>query len=263
MNNGYTFEPKTVTLVANTAQTITWSTPEFYKHLVEAPIMRPVSVRFKVTNNTTNVVYLSLSYETLDYSVPLQERKSLAGVAASTTLELSKATVPAIGALLSGIQSISISLIGAVAGTVSVVLVIDRLDELTASGNMSAIGQDSPTTDGYLQVSQFSNQICNASSNNTLVDYTVPAGKRFYLDYVAGSIPPVGSFSGVVTWTLYMPDPTIMYIAYNQLENDFSFVAVQAMPFIFSAGQRIHVDAFNGHVSALIVAASLFGREVF
>jgi hypothetical protein len=262
--SGYVFQPKTITLVANVAQSIVWGIPEFYQHYGKGIIDTEVSVRFKVQNNTSNVIYLSLSYQTLEYSVPLQERQALAGVQAGQFVELSKATVPAIGKLQHQIQSITLTVIGAAAGSVQVSLVIDRLDELAASGGTGdLIGSSTIITDGYVSIAQFGNQVCNAASNNTIVDYTVPAGKRFYLDYISGSIPPVGAYPNVVTWTLYMPSPTIMFLTGNQCEIVHAFVPVQSLNYVFTAGNRIHVDVFNGSTAAIVAAASLFGREIF
>jgi len=259
------FEPRSVVLVANTAQTITWSVNDFAKYWSggDGVIYGNVSVRFRVQNATPNVVFLALNYNTRYGNIPFNERKNIASVTANTTVELSKATVPTIGALKDAIQLIQLTLIGAQAGTVTVTLIISDTDELSASASPLDNSASASADLGYLTINQVANQVCNAGTNNTLIAYTVPAGKRFILDLLTGYLEPTPSFPELLQWSAYLPSPSIS-IYYTSLDTEGnSFTALQNSGYIFTGGDTIQVDVFNSDTTAHLARAFMIGREVF
>lgn len=180
------FAPKTILLNANVQSLVTWSYPEFSLHTSGAILQTPISVTLSVQNNTNQVVYVGVSYETLENLFDIAERKAVAAVPASATLRISAQTVPALASLPPNIKKITVTLISQAAGNVTTILTIDS--PIDNPAGMAFVGPDERTQQDYLVRNLRFIGTLAAGVTDTQT-YTVPAGKRAKVTGFFASIP--------------------------------------------------------------------------
>jgi hypothetical protein len=260
------FEPKTVVLVANVAQSITWGVADFFKFWGDGIVYGNVSVRIRVENTAANAVLLSLNYKTRYAVIPFNERKNIASVVANATIELSKATVPTIGALKDAIESITLTLICGVAGTVRVTLIISDTDELAASGgNALEDGSSAASLEsGYIVVGgSAGGSFVPGVTSATM--YTVPAGKRFVLDTYALNIEPSPSYPGLVQVIARVFVAAInsdVYV-YSRDDQYVTLLPFQGITTPLESGDSVRYIVTNSDATNHTVLFNFMGREIF
>jgi hypothetical protein len=258
-----TFPTKTLVLAANTQGTMSWGPTDFGPRFNESIIKKNVSIRFTCTNSGVSSVNVGMRYDTITKTYQVAERQTLFVIPAGKSIEITPATKPALGFLNDWILAIYLDMISASAANVQVAMIIDDEPPTLTADPGELIGLDQRLNSDYLTVNMPANQICNGGTNSTLVNYTVPSGKRFILDLLTGYIPPTPSFPELITWTAYLPVPnlSVFHTSFTEIGN--SFIALQNSGYIFSAGEQIKVDAFNADTTAYTVAAFMIGREIY
>ncbi len=258
-----TFPIKTLVLAANTAGTMSWGATDIGPRFSESIIKRNVSIRFTCSNSGVSSVNVGMRYDTITKTYQVAERQTLFVIPAGKSIEITPATKPALGFLNDWIINIYLDMISASAATVTISMIVDDEPPTLTADPGELIGLDQRLNVDYLTINQVANQICNAGTNNNLISYTVPTGKRFQLDLLSGYIPPTPSFPELITWSALLPSPgiSIYHTSFTEIGN--SFIALQNSGYIFNAGDIISVDVFNADTTAYAVRAFMIGRELY
>lgn len=258
-----TFPAKNAVLVANTANTISWTAADFTPRFYESIIKRRVSARFTCTTTTPNSVNVGVKYTTLSKDYQIAERQTLFIIPPNSSVEITPATIPALGLLYENIVSITANLISAGAGTVTISLIIDDEPPPLTTDPGEKIGLDAKFNLDYLTQNTVVNANILAGTTQTLFTYTVPAGKRFILDLLTGYMPPTPSYPEYLEWRAYLPFPSLTMVYKSKTDEGYTFIALQNSGYIFNAGDLLQVDVVNFDTTAYFVRSFMLGREIF
>ena len=217
------FAPKTVTLVANTQNTINWGLSDFANTLGQnhGIIHDQISLSFQVVNNTPQVCYIGLSYTTITNSFNVSDRKSVAAVPANSSLNITPLTTPSLAIIGPDIVSIQMTLLSAGAGTVVVNMQADTAQPASASGG-SLFGLDDRSISDYIIFSLGGKVTLGSGSSGgtTTNSYTIPAGKRGSVIGIYVVLPPIPQQEGqieinIVNPTIYIPSSTLIPVVFQ------------------------------------------------
>ncbi len=182
------FPVKTVALAANAQNTLVWSGTDFQKTLGYAQPEKPISMAFSVQNGTGQVCYVAISFQTRTVAYSINNRKSIVGIPANSTLRIASNLAPELASLGPDLVSVTLYLISAAAGNVVV----------------SAEGFEGVNTFGVgiIHVIGEANDI--AGGSNLIDSYTIPFGKRAEIVSFNASIDatPFGAGDCVVILTV-------------------------------------------------------------
>jgi hypothetical protein len=184
------FAPKTATLVANVQNTLVWSGTDFQKSVGYAQPEKPISMTFSVQNNTAQVCYIAISYQTRDVTYNINDRRSIAGIPANTTMRISSNSAAELASLGPNLVSVTIYFISAGAGTV--VVSAEAFDAGTSPGSVGSgqnIGLDQRSVQDYVII-RVLNAAALAGGASQFRSYTVPAGKRADIELFSARIDP-------------------------------------------------------------------------
>lgn len=258
-----TFPEKSVTLIANTAATITWGAPDFGPRFYESIIKRNVALRFTCTSTTANSVNVGVQYTTLTKTYQIAERQTLFVIPPNKSIEITAATIPALALLYENITSITVNLISASSGIVTISLIIDDEPPPLTTDPGDKIGLDAKLNLDYITINIPTNSNIIAGTTTTLFTYLVPPGKRFILDLLTGYLPPTPSYPEYLQMRFYLPDPSLSMIFMSKTAEGYTFTALQNSGYIFNAGDLIKVDCINFDTTAWFVRTFMIGREIY
>jgi len=258
------FPPKTIALVANTAVTISWLASDIARQFPESIIKKSVAIRFSCSTTAGNAVYCGVRYSTLTKDYQVAERKTLFVIPPNGSTEVTPSSKPALGLLNTDIVSISLDLTAPVTGNVTVSLIIDDDPPPLSSDPGELIGLDAQLTQDYIM--RVEQGAFNALGSATIATYTVPAGKRFFLDTVYINAGPTPSFPGDLVVTLniiYLVLGTFPYILYSESER-WNTMILGPFDTPIPTGSTIRIDVVNNNPANPYIANGNFsGREVF
>ncbi len=172
------FPVKNVVLVANVQNTLVWGGTDFQKSLGYAQPEKPISMTFSVQNGTVQVCYIAISYQTRNVTYNINDRRSIVGIPANTTMRISSNLAPELASLGPDLVSVTLYLISAGAGSVLVTAEgFEGQERFGVGGGSQNIGLDQRSVLDYVLIyladSQTVPAVTAISSN-----YTVPVGKR-------------------------------------------------------------------------------------
>lgn len=185
------FAQKTVALTANVQSTLIWSGTDFQKTLGDAQPEKPISMTFSVQNGTGQVCYIAISFQTRNVTYNINDRRSIAGIPANTTMRISSNSAAELASLGPDLVSVTLYLISAGAGNVTVVA--EGFDQTTSPGSAGGsqnIGLDQRAVLDYVQVRLYIDGLINGAGTVVGVSYTVPAGKRAEIISFTAQIDP-------------------------------------------------------------------------
>ncbi len=198
------FPVKTVALAANAQNTLVWSGTDFQKTLGYAQPEKPISMAFSVQNGTGQVCYVAISFQTRTVAYSINNRKSIVGIPANSTLRIASNLAPELASLGPDLVSVTLYLISAAAG--NVVVSAEGFEGVNTFGVGSGgenIGQDQRSVLDYvIHVIGEANDI--AGGSNLIDSYTIPFGKRAEIVSFNASIDatPFGAGDCVVILTV-------------------------------------------------------------
>ncbi len=216
------FAPKTVTLTSNTANAIVWGSDDFTRHLGSAKILSECSVNLKVVSTCNQAVYIGLSYIT--DTITTNAGAFATTVAKNASLTLSAKTIQQLAVLPENIRSLTLSLITVGSGTVTVSLEVNAPERAVTPQQF--IGGTVQAADDYLRIFRWAQAVCGPSNPTGLINpagfaYTVPAGKRAFVEKLTIEINPLPVQSGGVNiYILLNDDPAqqVEWVSSNMYE---------------------------------------------
>lgn len=256
---------KTINLAANTLGTLTWTGNDFLKALPESVIKQRIAVRFSCSTTSTHPVNAGVRYTALNKQYLVAERKTLFVIPASGSVEITPASKPALSYFADWIQSIDLDLTSPVACAVTAVLGIEDAPELSADPGPYA-GLDVGLVQDYIPIKLFGSSAIAGGAN--VVNYTVPAGKRFFIDYAGWDCPPSPANPGRYQMSIqltYSGGPPIFILRQSRTDRFFAENILTNFNMPMLQGDNILMRVTNdiAITGGFTVSGTLIGREVF
>lgn len=258
--------PKVAAQVVNTTVTLTWGAVEFGRAFSESIIKYPVAMRLSCSTTATQAVYIGVRYSTATKDYRVAERKTIAQIPANGSVEITPSGVAALGLLHEYITSITVELTAASTGSTTVTLIIDDEPPPLSNDAGEFRGLDAVSANDYISIygSDILTLVGGGVASTTL--YTVPAQKRFMLDFVYLSVQITPSYP-----ELYICNLAIINLALNDV---FSFYArsdiengvtvkESAFPMVFPAGYAVVSRQTNFDTTMHTGTVLFCGREIF
>lgn len=235
------FAQKTATLIANTQSIVQWGAAEFSSTLGQDQAVPnfPFSVSFQIANNTPQVLYVGVSYQTRYNSYNLADRRAIAAIPANSTLNITPPSVPGLASIGPDVTDITMTLISAAAGDVTVLLIVDEPQSTNAGGTQSFFGLDQRSILDYTLIPlRVSNSI--AGGGNISTGYTVNANKRLFVTgfFVRLECTPFQDNDLVAVISV---DGVTIYQFSSSMRNDVVVTYSQEI-WILDAGQTISIS---------------------
>lgn len=259
------FPAKTVAHVLNTTVTLSWGAVDIAQRFPESIIKVPVAMRLSCSTTATQAVYVGIRYETATKSYRVAERQTVSLIPPNGSVEITPASVAALGLLNEWITSITVELTSASIGNSTVTLIIDDDPPPLSNDPGDRFGLDASLTDDALIISNFgSATLASGTFNNTTLWYQVPAGKRFYIDLLAINIGPTGSYPADFQVSLAIDINAIntLVVLFSETER-YTQTFLPPISTALVAGDRIRTIVDNFSASNVNWRFSLIGREVF
>lgn len=259
-------QQKQIALVANSTVSLTWAGADFQRAFPESIIRKQIALRLTCfSTSVQNGVFVGVSYTTLTKTYQLAERLTIGTIPAGGSVELTAASIPALGRLFENIISITVTLTAPVTGTVTVIPIIDDEPPPLAADLGERIGLDAGIVENAIIIANNgTGNITSGSLGVTNTWYTVPAGKRFYIDTIFVAIGPTASFPADMTVSVIVRingvDTTIALHSNSETVSE-TFIPPVSTALI--GGDRIQTFIDNVSGSTVTYWFSLIGREVF
>lgn len=255
---------KAVTLVNDVQSTLVWSGAEFGITLGQdnTVIKRNVSIAFQVQNNTSQVVYIGLRYETRQMSYNLSQSTAIAAVKANQSVFIDYKSVPALSNIGPDLVSITMTLLSAASGSVLVSLGFDAPIMGIGGGDNALIGPSNRLIADYIPYNSF--QGFTIAAGAIIIGtalYTTPAGKRGHVRQINMYIDPIGSFPSVAGISLRLLNSGTIYTLANL--TDARNQIIVATDFWIESGDQLLYDSSNGGGSAVLGFVSAYIEETF
>lgn len=259
---------KSATLVANTANTISWTAPDFNRAFSESIIKKQVSVRFTCSSTCANSVNVGVRYSTLTKTYQISERQTLFVIPPNGSVEITPSSKPALGLLYDWITSISLDLLSASGGVVTVVCIVDDEPPPLSADPGELIGLDSKSNQDYITIVSGATDVVAANGGTAShVLYTCPSGKRFIIDYLSVVLDPTPSYPGTLLarWSIFLTSigTAIAAPIYSYTDEHVIYVVPSISGIILAATGHIDIDVLNNSGTARSYEAELYGREVY
>lgn len=237
------FPVKSIPMVANAQNTRTWSGVDFQKSLGYAQPEKPISMAFSVNNKTAQVCYVAISYQTRDITYAINNRRSIAGVPANTTLKLDSRLAPELASLGPNLVSVTLYVISAAGGDVDVVAeAFEATNTFGVAGGGQNIGLDQRAALDYVQVRLYADAVVPGANTIFGVNYTVPLGKRAEIISFTAQIDPTPFGSGDCVVLVISP---VFRLALRSEENDSAILYMGGGIGTLEAGENILLDLIN------------------
>jgi len=257
------FPPKTTVLAANVENTLVWSGADFQQSLGYAQPEKPISMAFSVQNLTSQVCYVAISYQTRDVTYQINNRRSIAGIRANTTIRLASNLAPELASLGPNLVSVTLYLISAAAGNVIVSAEgfegVDRFG--VASGGGENVGLDQRAVLDYILIFLADGQNVPPITAITST-YIVPVGKRSDVVSINADIDPTPAGYKDAHIAVSNSPNTFKWVLWSQ-----QFVAVNAFQSnlgSLQAGDVLSLSLINSNASvARQMNASIMIKEYF
>jgi hypothetical protein len=260
------FPPQTVALGANVQSTIVWNSADIARLFPESIIRKPVSLRFSCITTSANAVNCGVRYSTLTKEYLLAERKTLFIIPPNTSTEITPASKPALGLLEPDITSFSLDLVTPTGGgSATVILVVNDEPPPLSSEAGELIGLDARFSEDYILIRVGDSRAVNGGATQSFTLYTVPAGKRFYLDYFYVIVPATPSFPDTcyVQVNMSISGGTISIPTFSRVDRSNALFVLQNFTLPFGAGDFINVSDVNTDTTIATFVCALVGREVY
>jgi hypothetical protein len=256
---------KSVAQVLNTTVTLTWSAVDFGRAFPESIIKHTVSMRLSCTTTATQAVNVGVRYSTATKDYRVAERKTIAQIPASGSVEITPAGVAALGLLNEYIISITVELTAASTGTTTVTLIIDDDPPPLSNDAGEFRGLDAINAFDYIPFQNgVTGQMPLGATGPTLL-YAVPSGKRAYLDIMFALIAPTPSFADAAFIQFWISLPAVGVPKYwlLSLTDRSNVLNPVSLPFILPSGAGVYYYHENNTQAAVQFELSIFGREIF
>lgn len=257
---------KAVSQVLNTTVTLTWGATDFARAFPESIIKKSVAMRLSCSTTATQAVYIGVRYSTATKDYRVAERKTIAQIPASGSVEVTPSSVAALGLLNEWIISITVELTAASTGTTTVTLIIDDDPPPLSSNPGEFRGLDAIAADDYQIISFSSSASLGPGSFSTVTLYTVPAGKRAVLDDLYAEIYPTPSYPALAYIELQIYDATAVLIYIRRVfsgTEQVNSIDIMSFPVALLAGYAIKRAFVNNDTTNATVFVNLLGREIF
>lgn len=259
-------QQQTTALVANSTVSLTWTGNDFQRAFSESVIKKPIALRLTASTTAVgNGVFIGVSYTTLSKTYQLAERLTIGTIPAGGSVELTAASIPAMGRLFQDIVSITITFTSPVGGNVSATLIVDDDPPPLSADLGERVGLDAAVSENAVIISAFGNPfIPSGTIGNALLWYTVPVGKRLYIDLLSVSIEATGSYpaDGRVLLQLTIAGvPCYVYLFSETERWPTTFLPPIAAALV--EGDSISTLEYNYSATGIYYSFSFIGREVF
>lgn len=237
------FPVKTVALTANVQNTLVWNGVDFQKSLGYAQPEQPISMTFSVQNNTVQVCYVAISYQTRDVTYNINDRRSIAGIPANTTMRISSNSAAELAALGPNLVSVTFYLISAASG--NVLVTAEGFDKVVSPGSVGSgqnIGLDQRSILDYIQLRLYADAVVPGAGTNFGGTYTVPEGKRVEIVSFTAQIDPTPFGSGDCVVLVISP---IFRLALRSEMFDSAILSIAGGLGNLEAGELISLNLIN------------------
>lgn len=258
---------KSVTLVANVSNTLVWSSGDFQNALGSgsATVPFPFALELSVTNNTAQVVYLSVAYTTDVRSVALVGGRPVGAVPALTSATIGPRNSAELGFFDKNVQNITVTLVSAADGTVTISPVLRQPGSAGGGGAGGYIGGSDRSAQDYTIIPFCEIGYTTGPGFFTPVDsYTVPTGKRAFLENLYASIDPTPSYPGTME-LIFGIAPSGIQIKLKSEMNTSAQLVIPTRFYEMNAGDTLIASVANndGGTQSYELRYSVTIKEVF
>lgn len=258
-------QQKSTALIVNGTVTLTWSGADFQQAFFESIIKKPIALRLSASTTAVgNGVFIGVSYITQSKVYQLAERLTIGTIPAQGSVELTAASIPAMGRLFENIVSITVSFTSPIGGTVTATPIIDDEPPPLSADLGERIGLDAAVAVNNIPVTAFISTTVLSGVNTGLVPlYTVPASKRFYSSLIYISIGPTPSYPGDFLLEIFQTINYNIPFRFKSKMDCFNEMFVQSITIPLLAGDMVAYRGTNSSASGVAISIVLIGSEVF
>lgn len=251
------FPVRTTVLVANVQNTVVWTGSDFQSALGYAQPEKPISMAFSVQNNTTQVCYVAISYQTRNLTYVINNRRSIVGIPANSALRIASNLAPELASLGPDLVSVTLYLISAAAGNVlTSAEAFEGVNTFGVGGGGQNIGLDQRSVLDY--VPKYLQLFANLTGGQqNIQSYLVPAGKRADVISIFGLLPPTpfGYADCTIKFTAIGFSYTLSSVSFESSRVDMAGILAS-----INAGDNVQLIADNLNPSAAV--SRLFSAQI-